>query len=171
MQLGVHKEHEENTTKNTKKILITARKRTGIRMPFYESLPKLRHVMPFSEEEIIKIILDEAFYLHKSLGPGLLEKVYSTCLAYLLRKKGLYVETERPIPIIYEDVKMDCGYRADLVVENRVVVETKSVEAIASIHVSQVLTHLRFLDLRYGLLLNFNTVYLKDGIKRVLNGF
>ena len=127
--------------------------------------------MHFSEEELIKIILDEAFYLQKSPGPGLLEKVYSTCLAYLLRKKGLYVETERPIPIIYEDVKMNCGYRADLVVENRVVVETKSVEGIVSIHVSQVLTHLRFLDLRYGLLLNFNTVYLKDGIKRVLNGF
>ena len=127
--------------------------------------------MPFSEEEIIKIILDEAFYLHKSIGPGLLEKVYGTCLAYLLRKKGLFVETERPIPVIYEDVKMDCGYRADLVVEHRVVVETKSVEAIVPIHVSQVLTHLRFLDLRYGLLLNFNTVYLKDGIKRVLNGF
>jgi len=119
----------------------------------------------------MKTILDEAFCLHKSLGPGLLEKVYSTCLAYLLRKKGLYVETEKPIPVVYKEVKMECGYRADLVVENTVVVETKSLDGILPVHVSQVLTHLRFLDLRYGLLLNFNTVYLKDGIKRVLNGF
>ena len=127
--------------------------------------------MLLSEEEIIKQILDESFYLHKSVGPGLLEKVYRTCLAYLLRKKGLYVETERPIPVIYKDVTIECGYRADLVVEHKIVVETKNIECIAPIHVSQVLTHLRFLDLRYGLLLNFNTVYLKDGIKRVLNGF
>jgi GxxExxY protein len=123
------------------------------------------------EEEIMKAILDEAIYLHKSLGPGLLEKVYSTCLSYLLRKKGFYVETEKPIPIVYKEVRMECGYRADLVVENTVVVETKSLDGILPVHVSQVLTHLRFLDLRYGLLLNFNTVYLKDGIKRVLNGF
>src|SRR5688572_33175164 len=124
--------------------------------------------MLLSEEEIIKQILDESFYLHKSVGPGLLEKVHRTCLAYLLRKKGLYVETEKPIPVIYKDVTIECGYRADLVVEHKIVVETKNIECIGPIHVSQVLTHLRFLDLRYGLLLNFNTVYLKDGIKRVL---
>ena len=124
-----------------------------------------------SEEEIIKEILDEAFCLHKSLGPGLLEQVYITCLAYLLRKKGFFVEIEKPIPVIYKAVRMDCGYRADLVVENRIVVETKNIEAITPLHVSQLLTHLRFLDLRFGLLLNFNTVYLKDGIRRVLNGF
>ena len=123
------------------------------------------------EEELITIILDEAFCLHTSLGPGLLEKVYSKCLAYRLRKKGLYVETEKPIPVFYKEIKMDCGYRADLLVERKIVVETKCIDAIMPIHISQVLTHLRFLDLRYGLLLNFNTVYLKDGIRRVLNGY
>jgi GxxExxY protein len=123
------------------------------------------------EEEIIKFILDEAFYVHKSTGPGLLENVYQTCLAYRLRKGGLYVETEKPIPVLFEQVRMDCGYRADLVVEMKVVVETKSMEGMPLLCISQVLTHLRFLNLRYGLLLNFNTIHLKDGIKRVLNGY
>src|SRR5215211_4109433 len=123
-----------------------------------------------TEEEIIKIILDEAFYVHKSLGPGLLESVYQTCSAYRLRKRELFVETEKPVPVLFEEIKMECGYRADLVVERKVVVETKSIEAIAPLHVAQVLTHLRCLNQRFGLLLNFNTVYLKDGIKRVING-
>jgi GxxExxY protein len=127
--------------------------------------------MLVQEEAIIKIILGEAFTLHKTLGPGMLEKVYSTCLAYRLRKKNLYVENEKPIPVVYEEIKLECGYRADLVVENKIVVEIKSIDNIMPIHISQVLTHLRFIDLRYGLLLNFNTVYLKDGIRRVLNGF
>ena len=124
-----------------------------------------------AEEKIIRIILDEAFYVHKSIGPGMLENVYQTCLAYRLRKAGLYVETEKPIPVNFEEVRMDCGYRADLVIEKAIVIETKSVENIIPLYISQLLTHLRFLELRYGLLLNFNSVYLKDGIKRVLNGF
>lgn len=123
------------------------------------------------DEEIIKIILNEAFYIHKIIGPGMLENVYKTCLAYRLRKNGLLVETEKPIPVIFEEVKMDCGYRADLVVEKIVIVDTKTIEAIGLIHISQVLTYLRFLNLRKGLILNFNTVKLKDGIKRVINGF
>ena len=123
------------------------------------------------EEAIIKIILDEAFTLHRTLGPGMLERVYSTCLAYRVRKRDLYVEMERPIPVIYEDVKLECGYRADLVIENKIVVEIKSIDSIMPIHVSQVLTHLRFMNLRFGLLLNFNVIFLKDGIKRVINGF
>jgi GxxExxY protein len=109
-----------------------------------------------TEEEIIKIILDEAFYIHKTIGPGMLEKVYQTCLAYRVRKRGLFVEEEKPVPVIFEEIKMECGYRADIVVENKVVVETKSIEAIADIHTAQILTHLRFLKLRHGLLLNFN---------------
>jgi GxxExxY protein len=116
------------------------------------------------EEEIIKIILTEAFYVHTSIGPGMLENVYQTCLAYRLRSKGLYVETEKPIPVIFEQIKMECGYRADIVVEKKIVIETKSIEAISPLHVAQVLTHLRFLNLRYGLLLNFNTVHLKKAL-------
>ncbi len=124
-----------------------------------------------NEEEIIKIILDEAFYIHKSIGPGMLEKVYQTCLAHRLQKNGLMVEIEKPIPVVFEEVKMDCGYRVDLLVENKIIVETKRIEAIAEIHTAQVLTYLRFLNLRYGLILNFNTELLKYGIKRVLNGY
>lgn len=124
-----------------------------------------------SEEAILKTILDEAFYVHSRIGPGLLENVYKTCLAYRLQKRGLKLEVERAIPVLFEGVKMDCGYRADILVEERVVVETKSIEIIAPLHVSQTLTYLRFLELRYGLILNFNTILLKDGIKRVLNGF
>src|SRR5688572_290810 len=122
-------------------------------------------------EEIIKTILDEAFYIHKKLGPGLLENVYKTCLAYRLRKRGLYVEVEKPVPVIFEKVRMDCGYRTDLLVGRTVVVETKNLESIGMIEVSQVLTQLRFLELRFGLVLNFKTVYLRDGIRRVVNGY
>jgi GxxExxY protein len=124
-----------------------------------------------TDEEIIKITLDEAFYIHKSIGPGMLESVYQTCLAYRLRERGLFVETEKPVPVIFEEIKLECGYRADIVVERRIIVETKSIEVFAPIHIAQLLTQLRFLSLRLGLLLNFNTVYLKDGIKRVANGY
>jgi GxxExxY protein len=123
------------------------------------------------DEEIIKIILDEAFYIHKTIGPGMLENVYKTCLAYRLRKRGLYVETETSVPVIFEEVKMDCGYRADLVVERVVIVDTKTIEAIGDLQISQLLTYLRFLHSRKGLIINFNTVLLKNGIKRVINGF
>ncbi len=123
------------------------------------------------EEIIIKKTLDEAFYVHKAIGPGMLENVYKTCLAYRLRKIGLFVEIEKPIPVIFEEVKMDCGYRADIVVEKRIIVDTKTIDTIGPIQIAQLLTYLRFLNLRKGLILNFNTVRLKDGIKRVINGF
>ena len=124
-----------------------------------------------TQEELITTILDEAFYIHKTIGPGMLETVYKSCLAYRLRKSCLFIEIERPIPVIFEEVRMECGYRADLVAEKSVIVETKSIETIGPVQVAQVLTYLRFLNLRYGLILNFNTVLMKDGIKRVLNGF
>lgn len=124
-----------------------------------------------NEETIIKRILDEAFYVHKSIGPGMLEKVYQTCLACRLRMRGLFVEEEKPVPVFFEEIKMDCGYRADLVVENSIIIETKSIEAITDIHIAQVLTYLRFLNLRYGLIFNFNTVLLKNGIRRVIRGY
>jgi GxxExxY protein len=123
------------------------------------------------KEEIIKIIPDEAFHIHKMIGPGMLENVYKTCLAYRLRQRGLFVELEKPVPVIFEEVRMDCGYRADLVVEHKIIVDTKNIDAFADIHIAQMLTYLRFLNLRHGLILNFKTVLLKNGIKRVLNGF
>jgi GxxExxY protein len=124
-----------------------------------------------TEEAIIKIVLDEAFHVHKKIGPGMLESVYKTCLAYRLQKRGLLLETEKPVPVFFEEVKMDCGYRADILVEKQVIVETKSIEGIGPLQVAQVLTYLRFLGLRYGLILNFDVLLLKEGIRRVLNGY
>ena len=93
-----------------------------------------------NDEEIIKIILDETFYIHKTIGPGMLENVYKTCLAYRLRKRSLYVEMEKSVPVISEQVKMDCGYRADLVVERMIIVDTKTIDAIGDLQISQLLT-------------------------------
>ena len=123
------------------------------------------------QEEIIKIILDEAIYIHKSIGPRMLETVYKTCLAYRLEKRDLYVEIEKAVPVLFEEVKMECGYRADIVVEKSVVVDTKTIDAIGPLQIAQILTYLRFLKLRHGLILNFHTLLMKDGIKRVLNGY
>ena len=122
-------------------------------------------------EHLIKIILDEAFYIHKTIGPGMLESVYKHCLAYRLKQQNLVVETEKPIPVVFEEIKLECGYRADLVVQKQVLIESKSIAAIADIHLAQTLTYLRFLNLRYGIIINFNSVLLKQGIKRVLNGY
>jgi len=125
-----------------------------------------------NEEAIIKVILDEAFYVHKEIGPGMLEKVYQHCLAYRLsEKRGLLIEIEKPIPVIFEEVSLEVGYRADIVVEKIIVIETKSIEAIADIHIASMLTYLKFLQLRHGLILNFKSVLLKNGIKRVVNGY
>ena len=127
--------------------------------------------MNMTQEEIIKIILDEAVYIHKTIGPGMLENVYKTCLVYRLKKRGLIIETEKPIPVFFEEIKMTCGYRADIVVEKLIVIDTKSIDSIGPLQIAQVLTYLRFLNLRYGLILNFKTILMKNGIKRVLNGF
>ena|SRR5690349_25164576 len=124
-----------------------------------------------TQEDTIKLILEEAFHIHKTVGPGMLENVYKTCLAYRLRKRGLSIEIEKSIPVIFEEVKMECGYRADIVAENSVVVDTKCIEAIGPLQIAQILTYLRFLNIRHGLILNFNTALMKDGIKRVLNVF
>jgi GxxExxY protein len=101
----------------------------------------------------------------------MLESAYKTCLAYRLRKSGLNIEIEKPIPMIFEEVRMDCGYRADIVVEKTVVVDTKTIEEIGPLQIAQVLTYLRFLHLRHGLILNFHSLFMKDGIRRVLNGY
>lgn len=118
--------------------------------------------------QITHEILDSAYKVHTALGPGLLESAYKACLVYELRKKGLKVEEEKPIPVIYEEVKLDCGYRLDLLVEDAVVVELKTVDAFIDVHFAQILTYLRFSDKNVGLLINFNVKSLKNGIKRLI---
>lgn len=121
------------------------------------------------ENEISKIVVEEAIYIHKSIGPGMLESAYVHCLAYRLVRRGLNVRTQVAVPLIFEEVKLECGYRADIVIENKVVIEVKSIEVIAPIHLAQTLTYLRFLNLKLGMVLNFSSILMKDGIRRVVN--
>jgi GxxExxY protein len=122
-----------------------------------------------TENEIAKQIVDAAYKIHSALGPGLLESAYRTTLIYELRKRGLKVEPEKEMPIIYENIRLDTGFRADLVVEDKVIVELKSVEQVAPVHKKQVLTYLRLGDKRLELLINFGAPLIKDGITRVVN--
>ena len=115
--------------------------------------------------QLTQEILNCAFKVHSALGPGLLESAYRACLVYELRKSGLEVEEEKQLPLIYEDVKLDCGYRIDILVNDEVVIELKTVEAFTEVHAAQVLTYLRLSNKHLGLLLNFYTKSLKDGIK------
>lgn len=124
-----------------------------------------------AENEISYRIIGCAIRVHKKLGPGLLESAYEACLFHELIKAGLYGERQRPIPLIYDEVKLDCGYRADIIVENKVIVEVKAVEALNEIHLMQTLTHIKLLDYRLGILINFNVRLLPDGIKRIVNNF
>ena len=121
------------------------------------------------ENEVSSIVIKAAIKVHRKLGPGLLESAYQECLYYELIQAGLLVEKQMALPLIYEEVKMECGFRVDLFVEKKVIVEIKSMDAIASIHASQVLTYLRLSGCHLGLLINFNVVLLKDGIKRIVN--
>ena len=123
-----------------------------------------------TENEISNKIIKCALDVHKALGPGLLESAYKESLFYKLTKEGLYVIKEKAVPIVYEEVKLDCGYRIDLLVENKVVIELKSVEALNDIHLAQILTYLKLGNYKLGLLINFNVVLLKSGIKRAING-
>jgi GxxExxY protein len=123
-----------------------------------------------SENEIAKQVLDAAFVVHSKLGPGLLESVYEVVLAHELRKQGLAVERQKPMPITYDGVRFDEGYRADLLVNSSVIVELKSVETSSPLHAKQVLTQLRMSGLKLGLLINFGEAHLKNGIKRLING-
>ena len=117
--------------------------------------------------EITRLILEAAYKVHSALGPGLLESSYRACLAYEIRKRGLYVETEVALPLVYEEIKLDCGYRIDILVEKQVVIELKVVEALNDVHLAQILTYVKFANKRIGLLINFNVKSLKDGIRRV----
>jgi len=119
--------------------------------------------------DITGIIIEERINIHKSIGPGLLESVYEEILCYRLVKRALFVERQKPIPVFFEEVRMDIGFRADLIVEQSVVVEIKSIETIAPVHPKVLLTYLRLSDKRVGLIINFNEVVLKNGIKRVVN--
>lgn len=119
-------------------------------------------------EEVFKIVLDCSFQVHTGLGPGLLESSYEECLYYELLESGLFVEKQKALPLIYKEVKLDAGYRIDLLVERQVIVEIKSVESLADIHMAQILTYLKLSDCKLGLLVNFNVKHLKDGIKRVI---
>jgi GxxExxY protein len=121
------------------------------------------------ENVVTSQIINAAMEVHKTLGPGLLESSYENCLAYLLNKRGLKVEKQKHLPLVFHEVKLEAGYRIDLLIENMVVVEVKAADAIIDIHMAQILTYLRLSNCRVGLILNFNTVYLKDGIRRVIN--
>ena len=123
-----------------------------------------------TENEIGKAVVDEALKLHRALGPGLLESVYTAVLAHKLRERGLRVDREMAVPIDYEGIRFDEGFRADLVVDDKVLLELKSVERVNSAHKKQVLTYLRLTRLRLGFLLNFGEAFMRDGITRVVNG-
>ena len=123
-----------------------------------------------TENQIATIIVDTAFHIHRDLGPGLFERVYERILEAELITRGLSVTHQRPIPIVYHGVHFKAGFRCDLLVENKVIVEVKSIEALHPVHKKQVLTYLRFADKRLGLLINFNVALIKDGITRLVNG-
>jgi GxxExxY protein len=123
-----------------------------------------------TENEIAKQILDAAFRVHTKLGPGLFESVYEVIMAYELKKRGLTAERQKPMPIIYDDIRFDEAFRSDMVVNEKVIAELKSVEALLPVHAKQLLTQLRLSGLKLGLLINFGEAQLKNGIKRIING-
>jgi GxxExxY protein len=120
---------------------------------------------------ITEQVIGAAMEVHRVIGPGLLESAYETCLAFELRNRGFMVEQQKPLPVIYKEVKLDCGYRLDMVVNNAVIVEIKAVERLTSVHEAQSLSYLRLLNCRVGLLLNFHCTMLKHGIRRIVNDF
>lgn len=123
-----------------------------------------------TENEIAKEIVDAAYRIHTTLGPGLFESVYELALKFELEKRELQVLRQHPIPVVYETIHLEEGFRADLIVERKVIIEVKSIEALAPVHRKQLLTYLRLADMRLGLLINFNVELIRDGIKRVVNG-
>jgi GxxExxY protein len=119
-------------------------------------------------EEVFKQILDCSFRVHSALGPGLLESSYKECLFYELKQQGRIVDKQKPLPLIYHEVKLDIGYRIDLLIENMIIVEIRSVDALNEVHYAQILTYMKLSGCKLGLLVNFNVRHLKDGIKRVI---
>ena len=122
-----------------------------------------------TENEISKIVVEAALKVHKTVGPGLLESANEECLAYELIKSGLFIEKQKALPLVYEEIKLDSGYRVDILVENKLIIEIKSVEALNDVHLAQILTYLKLSGCKLGLLINFNVALIKNGIKRVVN--
>jgi len=141
-------------------ILINRKVRKGLRK-------ERKYIM--TENEISRIVFNCALKVHKALGPGLLESAYEECLFYELKQEGIQVIKQKPLPLIYNEVKLEIGYRVDLLVENKVIIEIKSVETLNDIHLAQVLTYLKLSDCKLGMLINFNVTLIKNGIKRVVN--
>jgi GxxExxY protein len=123
-----------------------------------------------NENELSNKIIGAAIEVHNGLGPGLLESAYKECLYFKLAQLGLNVAKERAMPLVFESVKLECGYRIDLLVENKVVIEVKSVDALTDIHLAQTLTYLKLGNYKLGLLINFNVLKVKDGLRRIING-
>lgn len=123
-----------------------------------------------TENELSNIIIGEAIHVHKIFGPGLLESAYEECLCHRLFKRELRIERQKPIPLVFEDVRLECGFRCDILVEGKMIVEIKAVEALNDIHLAQGLTYLKLTKCKLGLLVNFNVVKLKDGLRRIVNG-
>jgi len=121
--------------------------------------------------DLTALVINEAIYVHRKLGPGLLESTYESCLIHRLTAIGLSYKSQHPIPVVFEGIKLECGYRADLVIDERLIVEIKAVEGVNDVHKAQVLTYLKLSGLKLGLLINFNVLVLKCGITRIINGF
>jgi GxxExxY protein len=122
-----------------------------------------------TENELSKIVFNCALKVHQNLGPGLLESAYEECLFYELMKTGLDIQKQKALPLVYEDIKLDIGYRIDIIIENKLILEIKSVEALNDIHFAQLLTYLKLTNCKLGMLINFNVLLIKNGIKRVVN--
>jgi len=122
-----------------------------------------------TENQIATQLVDAAFKVHKQLGPGLLESAYEECLTYELIQRDLMVERQKALPLVYEEVRLEAGYRVDLLVEKKVIIEIKSVEALNDVHLAQILTYLKLSECKLGLLINFNVALIKQGIRRVVN--
>ncbi len=123
-----------------------------------------------TENEISKIVFECGLKIHRALGPGLLESVYEECLNYELLKSSLFVERQKPLPVVYENIKLETGFRADFLIEKKLVLEIKAVECLHDIHLAQVFTYLKFSGCKLGLLINFNSLLFKEGVKRVIRG-
>ena len=124
----------------------------------------------YTEDELAKIVFEAALRVHRKLGPGLLESSYLRCLGYEVAKSGVEVIIEKPLPLIYEEVKLEVGYRIDMLVGGKLIVEVKTVDTLSKINMKQLNTYLRLSNLKLGLLINFNVILLKDGVKRIING-
>jgi len=133
------------------------------------SSSKYKTSVMMHENEISGVIIDKAIKIHKALGPGLLESSYKSCLAFELERAGLAIQVEKALPLVYEEVRLECGYRLDILVENKVIIEIKAVETINDVHVAQLLTYLKLSGCKLGLLMNFNVLKIIHGTKRLVN--